>query len=147
MSRLNYIKYELKNMGLNFYIHSSNTKIKKNTNVYIIDTYGESDKFLKFCNFVFIGKSLTKDGGQNPLDAARLNCKIFYGPNVSNFREIYDQLDKEGISTQVKDSEDLEKEIKNFMNNKTNTKKIRNKINRYGSKILKNNLSELKKYI
>ena len=33
------------------------------------------------------------------------------------------------------------------MNNKTNTKKIRNKINRYGSKILKNNLSELKKYI
>jgi 3-deoxy-D-manno-octulosonic-acid transferase len=147
VSRLNYIKYELKNMGLNFYIHSSNTKIKKNTNVYIIDTYGESDKFLKFCNFVFIGKSLTKDGGQNPLDAARLNCKIFYGPNVSNFREIYDQLDKEGISTQVKDSEDLEKEIKNFMNNKTNTKKIRNKINRYGSKILKNNLSELKKYI
>ena len=29
------------------------------------------------------------NGGQNPIEAAKLNCKIYYGPYVSNFEETY----------------------------------------------------------
>ena len=42
---------------------------------------------------VFIGKSilqsLEKVGGQNPLEAAHQGCKIYHGPFVSNFKEIF----------------------------------------------------------
>ena len=38
---------------------------------------------------VFLGGSLIKHGGQNPLEAVRYGCKVFHGPNISNFREIY----------------------------------------------------------
>ena len=42
-----------------------------------------------------MGKSLTIDGGQNPLDAARENCTIVHGSKISNFLEIYNFLDKQ----------------------------------------------------
>ena len=54
------------------------------------------NKTLKFYNIakcVFVGKSLVKSleqvSGQNPIEPARLGCKIFHGPNVSNFEEVY----------------------------------------------------------
>ena len=44
----------------------------------------------------FIGKSLIKRlknvSGQNPIEAAKFGCKIYHGPYVYNFEEIYDQL-------------------------------------------------------
>ena len=37
---------------------------------------------------------LKNEGGQNPIDAAKLGCKIYHGPYVYNFKEIYDFLEK-----------------------------------------------------
>ena len=59
--------------------------------------YGEALKFYNISKYVFLGKSLIKifnknDSGQNPIEPARLGCKIFHGPNVSNFTEIYKYL-------------------------------------------------------
>ena len=66
-----------------------------------------------YCKNVFIGKSLInkfkKDGGQNPIEAAKNGCKIFYGPNISNFTEIYNYLDSLQISKEVKNEADLVK--------------------------------------
>ena len=31
---------------------------------------------------------------QNPIDAAKLGCKIYHGPYVYNFKEIYEILEK-----------------------------------------------------
>ena len=51
------------------------------------------NNYFKYAKSVFIGKSIIKklknDGGQNPIDAAKLNCKIYHGPYVYNFKEIY----------------------------------------------------------
>ena len=73
-------------------------KIPKDTQVYIVDTYGETKPFFKICKIVFLGKSLSVSGGQNPLEPARYNCNIIHGPKVSNFPEIYNLLDKSKIS-------------------------------------------------
>jgi 3-deoxy-D-manno-octulosonic-acid transferase len=43
---------------------------------------------------VFIGGSLIKHGGQNPIEAAKLGAAILHGPHVWNFAEIYSALDK-----------------------------------------------------
>ena len=39
-------------------------------------------------------KRLKDDSGQNPIDAAYLGCKVYHGPYVSNFYEIYEILNK-----------------------------------------------------
>ena len=88
----------LTQLGLKTHLHSNNIKIPKNTQVYIVDTYGETKNFFKICRIVFVGKSLTIQGGQNPLEPARFNCNIIHGPKVSNFYEIYKLLDKNKIS-------------------------------------------------
>ena len=31
-------------------------------------------------------------GGQNPMEAARLGNRIIHGPNIENFKEVYDFL-------------------------------------------------------
>ena len=63
----------------------------------LIDTYGEALKFYDISKCVFLGKSLIKslinDSGQNPIEPARLGCKIYHGPNVSNFSEIYEYIE------------------------------------------------------
>ena len=84
---------------MNFIVHqhSSKSRIKKNTNIYLVDTYGETESFLKLSKVVFLGGSLIPHGGQNPLEAARLGCKILHGSNISNFIEIYSLLKKNNI--------------------------------------------------
>ena len=42
---------------------------------------------------MFIGGSLVKHGGQNPVEAAKLRTAILHGPHVWNFGEIYAALD------------------------------------------------------
>ena len=47
----------------------------------ILNTFGILQNYFKYAKSVFIGKSLIKklenDGGQNPIDAAKLGCKIY----------------------------------------------------------------------
>ena len=42
---------------------------------------------------MFIGGSLVRHGGQNPIEAAKLGAAILHGPHVWNFAEIYAALD------------------------------------------------------
>ena len=60
--------------------------------IYIVDTYGELNKFYKISKLVFMGGSLIKHGGQNPLEAAKLGCKIIHGPFITNFSDIFKSL-------------------------------------------------------
>ena len=45
-----------------------------------------------------MGKSLLKKlnlvGGQNPIEPAKYDCKIYFGPYVYNFLEVYEYLKK-----------------------------------------------------
>ena len=73
----------------------------------LVNTTGELRYFYREATVVFVGKSLTAKGGQNPIEPARLGCKIFHGPYVSNFNEIYEYLEKLGVSKKISDSEEL----------------------------------------
>ena len=72
-------------------------------------------EYFKYSKSVFIGKSINKklknDSGQNPIDAARLGCKVYHGPYINNFREIYSLLEKNNISKKVETYEDLSKNL------------------------------------
>jgi 3-deoxy-D-manno-octulosonic-acid transferase len=59
------------------------------TQIYIADTLGELGLFYRATNFAFLGGSLVPHGGQNPLEAARLNTAVLTGPYTQNFEDIF----------------------------------------------------------
>ena len=141
------ITSNLRNLNLKVHCHSSNETIKKNTDIYIVDTYGETVSFFKICNVVFLGGSLINHGGQNPIEAARNGCKIIYGPNIRNFKEVYELLDKNKVSNKVRNEEQLARKVNILIKSNKISKKLENKINKLGKKILENVLSEFKLYL
>ena len=135
------IKFELNKMNLKVHIHSSNKKVDKNTDIYLVDTYGETNIFYSLSNVVFLGGSIINRGGQNPLEPARLGCKILHGPNISNFKEIYFFLQKIKVATKFKD----ESSLNQIINIKilSNIKKKNKALDNIGNKILKKTLNEI----
>ena len=59
-----------------------------------------------------MGGSLINHGGQNPLEAARYGCNILHGPNVLNFKEIYQFLKLNRISNKVNNEKKMINTIK-----------------------------------
>ena len=79
----------LQNLGLKVHLHSDKSNIDKKTDIYLVDSFGETNSFINQCNIVFLGGSVIKRGGQNPLEAVRLKCKVLHGPYTYNFSEVY----------------------------------------------------------
>ena len=146
INRTNKIISDMNNLGLKTATHSSNKKIPRDTDIYLVDSYGESSKFYNFTNITFVGGSIIKHGGQNPLEAARLGNFIINGPNVSNFKEIYTFLLNHKISSTVKNITKMEKIILKKLNKK-NSDLTRKKIIKIGNDIFKKNLFYINKYL
>jgi 3-deoxy-D-manno-octulosonic-acid transferase len=67
---------------------------KRATEIYVADTLGELGLLYRIAPVVFVGGSLIKHGGQNPIEAAKLGAAVLHGPHVWNFSEIYAALDE-----------------------------------------------------
>ncbi len=147
VDRCNNIIRNLKSLGLKIHLHSNKSSIDKKTDIYLVDTFGETNFFLNQCRIVFLGGSLIKHGGQNPLEAVRSKCKVLHGPHISNFREVYELLSKNNLSFLVK----YPKNVINYINNTYFKKGVVDKnvfhLNTLGRKILNKNFSEILKYI
>ena len=136
--RANEITNEIKNLKLKIALHSSKPKNLKNVDIYLVDTFGETKKFHQIGNTVFLGGSIIKRGGQNPLEATRLGAKILHGPNTDNFKDVYKHLKLLNISKKINTPLQLASSII-FKKNKNSGKKIK----QIGKKILKKTINEL----
>ena len=141
------IKEEIEKIGLKVHLHSSGRKIDNKTDIYLVDTFGETKLFIKICKIVFLGGSLIQHGGQNPLESARLGCKVIHGPNIDNFLEVYSLLNKNNISSKIRTISQAKDIVKKNINNKFSSKKIIKKLNSIGNEVLLNNQKEINKYI
>ena len=142
INRVHEINNELKNLNLKTVYHSSNTKNFKNIDIYIVDTFGDSKKFYKIATTVFLGGSIIKRGGQNPLEPARYGAKILHGPNIQNFTEVYKFLKSLKISMEIKSPKQFANQVV-FKKNMTKVKKIK----KIGDVIFKSTIKELDKVI
>ena len=140
------IKNDLEKFGLNIVSHSSRPKISKNTDIYLVDTFGETSNFYNLSNISFMGGSIVNHGGQNPLEAARLGNYIINGPNISNFKEIYDYLKKNKISYTTSNILKMRDKILLKINKKLSLTK-RKKIFDNGNKILDKSINYIEKFI
>ena len=75
--------------------------------VYLADTLGELGLFYRLAPVAFVGKSLVPEGGQNPLEAARLGCPVLFGPHMDNFEELAGSLLRAGGAQQVANAREL----------------------------------------
>ena len=146
INRTNEIINTLNNLDLNCVTHSSNQKLRKNTDIYLVDSYGESSKFYSLTNVCFVGGSIIKHGGQNPLEPARLGNYIINGPNVKNFKEIYTFLNNLKISSSTSNILTMESIILKKLKTKI-TNKIIKKIIKIGDDVLEKNLFYINKYL
>ena len=137
----------LQNLGLKVHLHSDKSNIDKKTDIYLVDSFGETNSFINQCNIVFLGGSVIKRGGQNPLEAVRLKCKVLHGPYTYNFSEVYALLRNLNLCFVVRHPNEVINHL-NFTKNKKNkiNKNFIN-LNSLGKKILKDNYNEVLKYI
>ena len=109
VQRIRKINEEIKSLGLRTIIRSTNEKIKKETDIYLVDTYGETKKFFNISKVAFIGGSIVNHGGQNPIEPARFNLNIIHGPNIDNFKDIYRLFDKKKAAFKINNINELKK--------------------------------------
>ena len=115
------IKILSEKLKLKVQILNQQEKILDDSEIVIINYYGALNSFYKFAKSVFIGKSMLKkfqkNGGQNPIEAAKLRCRIYHGPYVYNFKEIYEVLESNQISKMVENYNELSENLITDLNN------------------------------
>lgn len=75
--------------------------------VTIIDKIGHLTELYALATVVFIGGSLVRHGGQNPLEAAVFEKPVIFGPHMFNFRDISESLLASGGAIRVNDKSEM----------------------------------------
>lgn len=92
--------------------------------ILILDTIGHLNDAYSVATLVFIGGSLVKHGGQNPIEPAVLGRAILFGPHMFNFKYITNALLKADAAIQVADKEELVKISKELLKNASKRSKL-----------------------
>jgi 3-deoxy-D-manno-octulosonic-acid transferase len=74
----------------------------------ILDTTGDLHRWYGIATIVFMGKSLTAHGGQNPVEPIVVGKPVVFGPNMENFAALAKALVLKKGAIQVRDVESLE---------------------------------------
>lgn len=81
----------------------------------LVNTTGELPFFYETATVVFIGKSLTAQGGQNPIEPAMLGKPVVFGPHMENFADVARNFINTGGAVQVADAAGLEKALASLL--------------------------------
>ena len=77
----------------------------------IVDTTGELRDWYALATVVFIGKSLTSTGGQNPVEAVMAGKPVVFGPHMENFQPIVARWLAAEAAIEVPDASELRKQV------------------------------------
>jgi 3-deoxy-D-manno-octulosonic-acid transferase len=109
----------------------------------LVNTTGELRFFYEYATIVFVGKSMTATGGQNPIEPGVSGKPILFGPNMQNFKEIAQGFVSENAAIQVKDPEMLEKTIADLLSDD----KSREELGRNARKVVNKNLGAINRTV
>lgn len=83
--------------------------------VLLIDTTGELKHFYALADVIFVGKSLTRHGGQNLIEPALYGKPVLVGPNMENFEAIMQDFLAQQAVIQVKDLQALRRAVDDLL--------------------------------
>ncbi len=75
--------------------------------VALIDTVGHLKDIYRVADLIFVGGSLVRKGGQNPIEGALSGKAVVFGPHMFNFREITEIFLEGEAAVRVKDRGEL----------------------------------------
>jgi 3-deoxy-D-manno-octulosonic-acid transferase len=90
----------------------------------LVNTTGELRYFYDHATAVFVGKSLTADGGQNPIEPGARAKPMVFGPNMQNFEAIAKLLVERNGALQVPDAVELERAFTKILSDPATAAKI-----------------------
>ena len=152
IKRVQEIKRLCEDSNLKAQILNKDEMILEDREIIIINSFGVLQNYFKYAKSVFIGKSTFKKfeniGGQNPIDAAKLGCKVYHGPYVYNFKEIYEILEENNISIKINNSLELSNNlIKDLENLHKIDEPILNLINNLGENTLTDTMKNINNFL
>ena len=109
----------------------------------IVNTTGELRFFYERADVVFVGKSLTAEGGQNPIEPAALGKPVIFGPNMQNFAQIVREFIRWDGAIQIQDVAGLERALSELFANPAR----RAELGRNAVKVVKENQGSLEKTV
>ncbi len=105
----------LETRGVKFVYRSTITEATRHAagevDCLLVNSTGELKFFYEHASLIFVGKSLTAEGGQNPIEPGALGKAMIFGPNMQNFAPIANAFVKRNGAVQVRDAAELEQEI------------------------------------
>ena len=88
-----------------------------NEQILLADTLGELQCLYGSANVSFIGGSLIRRGGHNPLESAAFSVGVITGPHTYNFDHVYPELTKLKGAVVVDSNDELAKQLITFSQN------------------------------
>jgi 3-deoxy-D-manno-octulosonic-acid transferase len=77
----------------------------------LVNTTGELRYFYEQASVIFVGKSLTAEGGQNPIEPGAIGKAMVFGPNMQNFTAIAESFVRARGAVQVRNATELESAV------------------------------------
>lgn len=114
VERIRGIENDLRNVGLDVALRSQD---RQSRDCLLVDTTGELRHWYSVATVIFIGKSLTARGGQNPAEAIIAGKPVVFGPHMENFGGFADVLVRRGGAIEVNSAETLQEIIVDLLRN------------------------------
>lgn len=96
---------------------ASDRGVEENFDVLVLNQLGILKHIYRIADAAYVGGSLVRKGGQNPIEPAVFKKPIVHGPYVYNFEKIYRDLDRKGGALAVHDKEELIIVLKRLLGN------------------------------
>ena len=87
--------------------------------VVVVDTMGMLSRLYALADVAFVGGSLVKSGGHNPLEPAAHGKPIIFGPDMSDFSSVAEMLVDNGGAIQVEGEDQLFGAIKRLLDDRS----------------------------
>jgi len=105
--RLREVESHLRSLGLTV-ARRSQSEASAQVDCLLLDTVGELRDWYGVATVVFVGKSLTTRGGQNPVEAIVANRPVVFGPHMENFAALAEALTASAGALQLPDERALQ---------------------------------------
>jgi 3-deoxy-D-manno-octulosonic-acid transferase len=86
--------------------------------IVLLDTIGDLAAVYAVADVAFVGGSLVRKGGHNPLEAARFGVPVVMGPSYENFRDVVERMSSANGILIVKNREEFEASLFDLLKNR-----------------------------
>jgi len=112
------VERELKAAGVSYVKRSDlepGCRSERPADVLLLDSTGELVGVYAHASVIFVGKSLSRHGGQNIIEPALFGKPVLFGPNMENFPVVVQDFLAADAAIQVADEEELEVRIRELL--------------------------------